>query len=116
MTVPIIFLCQSFNMNMSTPRQDSSNWSTYTLERACKNFSEHKHGEHEGNQCLNLQFSHMLSKTDLLGRKKKKKTACALKASFSKKSYLTESHQMHIPGLETPQWYRCRDNSRNTYF
>ena len=48
--------------------------------------------------------------------KKKKKNACALKASFSKKSYLTESHQMHIPGLETPQWYRCRDNSRNTYF
>ena len=48
--------------------------------------------------------------------REKKKNACALKASFSKKSYLTESHQMHIPGLETPQWYRCRDNSRNTYF
>lgn len=46
----------------------------------------------------------------------KKKKACALKASFSKKSYLIESHQMHFPGLETPLWYRCRDNSRNTYF
>lgn len=66
------------------------------------------------NQCLYLQFSHMLSKTDLPGEKKK--NACALKASFSKKSYLTESHRMHFPGLQNPQWYRRRDNSRNTYF
>lgn len=53
---------------------------------------------------------------DWSARRKKKKNACALKASFSKKSYLTESHRMHFPGLQNPQWYRRRDNSRNTYF
>ena len=113
MTVPIIFLCQSFNMNMSTPRHDSSNWSTYTLEHAHKNFSEHKHEEHEGISVYTCS-SHTCFPRLICQEKKKK--VCALKASFSKKSYLTESHRMHLPGLENPQWYRRRDNSRNTYF